>query len=91
MTKHNHKQNLLLCLLSGALSFNAFADTANCPSTINNVTVYPKGAMVERKAHVKLPKGVTEVKLSLLSPNWVQKLLQIGVTNADISIISPYS
>lgn len=73
-------------MLAWALTFSTHANTIDCQSSIQNVTVYKKGAMVERKAHVKLPKGVTEVKLPLLSSKMVQKSLQIGVTNTDITI-----
>ncbi|MCQ2188832.1 MAG: DUF4139 domain-containing protein [Paludibacteraceae bacterium] len=81
-----HNLYLLLGMLAWALTFSTHANTIDCQSSIQNVTVYKKGAMVERKAHVKLPKGVTEVKLPLLSSKMVQKSLQIGVTNTDITI-----
>jgi len=50
------------------------------------VTVYKQGALVSRKAHVKIPAGVTVVKVPMLSPMFNQKSIQVGVTNADISL-----
>ncbi|MBP5703604.1 MAG: mucoidy inhibitor MuiA family protein [Paludibacteraceae bacterium] len=65
---------------------NLFADTLTVKSTIEKVTVYKQGALVSRKAHVKIPAGVTVVKVPMLSPMFNQKSIQVGVTNADISL-----
>lgn len=73
---------LTACLMPQYL----FADTLSVNSTIEKVTVYKKGALVSRKAHVKIPAGVTVVKIPMLSPVFDQKSVQVGVSNADISL-----
>lgn len=62
------------------------ADTLTFNSSIEKVTVYKKGALVSRKAHVKIPAGVTVVKIPMLSPVFNQKTIQVGVSNSDISL-----
>ncbi len=73
---------LTACLMSQSL----FADTLSVNSTIEKVTVYKQGALVSRKAHVKIPAGVTVVKIPMLSPVLDRKSVQVGVSNADISL-----
>lgn len=73
---------LVVCLTAQCL----FADTLTVKSTIEKVTVYKKGALISRKAHVKIPAGVTVVKIPMLSPLFDQKTVQVGVTNADITL-----
>lgn len=73
---------LTACLMSQHL----FADTLSVNSTIEKVTVYKQGALVSRKAHVKIPAGVTVVKIPMLSPVLDRKSVQVGVSNADISL-----
>lgn len=76
-----------LTLLVAFLSTQSlFAADMTVNSTIEKVTVYKKGALVSRKAHVKIPAGVTVVKVPMLSPVFDQKTIQVGVTNADISL-----
>lgn len=77
---------LLLLIVSCFVTQNLFADTLSVNSTIEKVTVYKQGALVSRKAHVKIPAGVTVVKVPMLSPMFNQKSIQVGVTNADISL-----
>lgn len=77
---------LLLLIVSCFVTQNLFADTLTVKSTIEKVTVYKQGALVNRKAHVKIPAGVTVVKVPMLSPMFNQKSIQVGVTNADISL-----
>lgn len=77
---------LLLLIVSCFVTQNLFADTLTVNSTIEKVTVYKQGALVSRKAHVKIPAGVTVVKVPMLSPMFNQKSIQVGVTNADISL-----
>lgn len=77
---------LLLLIVSCFVTQNLFADTLTVKSTIEKVTVYKQGALVSRKAHVKIPAGVTVVKMPMLSPMFNQKSIQVGVTNADISL-----
>lgn len=77
---------LLLLIVSCFVTQNLFADTLTVKSTIEKVTVYKQGALVSRKAHVKIPAGVTVVKVPMLSPMFNQKSIQVGVTNADISL-----
>lgn len=77
---------LFVFLIACLMSQNLFADTLSVNSTIEKVTVYKKGAMVSRKAHVKIPAGVTVVKIPMLSPVLDRKSVQVGVSNADISL-----
>lgn len=77
---------ILATMLTGMLGTEVWADTLTVSSSIQNVTIYKKGAMVGRKAKVNLPAGVTVVKLPLLSPLLDQKSLQVGVTNTDVSL-----
>lgn len=77
---------LLLLIVSCFVTQNLFADTLTVKSTIEKVTVYKQGALVSRKAHVKIPAGVTVVKVPMLSPMFNQKSIQVGVTNADVSL-----
>ena len=77
---------LFVFLTACLMSQNLFADTLSVNSTIEKVTVYKKGALVSRKAHVKIPAGVTVVKIPMLSPVFDQKSVQVGVSNADISL-----
>ena len=77
---------LFVFLTACLMSQNLFADTLSVNSTIEKVTVYKQGALVSRKAHVKIPAGVTVVKIPMLSPVFDQKSVQVGVSNADISL-----
>lgn len=77
---------LVVFLTACLMSQNLFADTLSVNSTIEKVTVYKQGALVSRKAHVKIPAGVTVVKIPMLSPVLDRKSVQVGVSNADISL-----
>lgn len=77
---------LFVFLTACLMSQNLFADTLSVNSTIEKVTVYKQGALVSRKAHVKIPAGVTVVKIPMLSPVLDRKSVQVGVSNADISL-----
>lgn len=77
---------LFVFLTACLMSQNLFADTLSVNSTIKKVTVYKQGALVSRKAHVKIPAGVTVVKIPMLSPVLDRKSVQVGVSNADISL-----
>ncbi len=72
----------LFCLMGA----NALAEPIVASSDIVNVTVYKEGALVERKARVKLASGVTEVKIPFVSPELDQHSLQVGVSNLDVSL-----
>ncbi len=64
----------------------ALADTLSVQSDIRTVTIYKQGALVNRKGHVKVPAGVTVVKMPMLSPVFNQKTLQVGISNTDIKL-----
>lgn len=64
----------------------ALADTLSIQSDIHTVTIYKQGALVNRKGHVKVPAGVTVVKMPMLSPVFNQKTLQVGISNTDIKL-----
>lgn len=77
---------LFVLLVTSLVTQCLYADTLSVNSTIEKVTVYKKGALVSRKVHVKIPAGVTVVKVPMLSPVFDQKSIQVGVTNTDISL-----
>jgi len=84
-----HKKSiiqLIVSLLFIVLSNSVFADTLTVPSTIDKVTIYKQGALVDRKGLVKVPAGVTVVKVPMLSPVFNQKTLQVGISNTDIKL-----
>lgn len=76
----------LIVSLLGLPIANLFADTLTVNSVIEGVTIYKEGALISRKAKVKVPAGVTIVKVPMLSPVLVQKSLQVGISNADVSL-----
>ncbi len=77
---------LLVLLVTSLVTQCLYADTLSVNSTIEKVTVYKKGALVSRKVHVKIPAGVTVLKIPMLSPVFNQKTIQVGVSNSDISL-----
>ncbi|MBQ4036099.1 MAG: DUF4140 domain-containing protein, partial [Paludibacteraceae bacterium] len=80
----NLKSVSLTALLLACQCTSLLADTLTVNSVIDGVTIYKKGAMVNRKAKVSVPAGVTVVKIPMLSPVLVQKSLQVGISNADV-------
>ena len=76
----------LASILAGMMAADAFADTLTVNSIIQDVTIYKQGALVGRKATVKIPAGVTVVKIPQISPLLDQKSLQVGLSNNDISL-----
>lgn len=83
---HKTISRLVTTLLACTLAYNATADTLTIQSEIDKVTVYKQGALINRKAHVKLPAGVTTLKLPLLSPELEKKTVQVAISNEDISL-----
>jgi Domain of unknown function (DUF4139)/N-terminal domain of unknown function (DUF4140) len=79
------KKVLLLLLLPSLL----FAGEIKPKSTIKEVTVYRSGAQVTSASPVMLPKGVSEVYLTGLSPLIDQNSIQVsGLKDASILSIS---
>ncbi|MEL1243300.1 mucoidy inhibitor MuiA family protein [Flavobacterium sp. DGU11] len=79
------KRILLLLLLPSLI----FAGEVKPKSTIKEVTIYRSGAQVTSEAAVNLPKGVSEVYLTGLSPLIDQNSIQIsGLKDASILSIS---
>lgn len=78
--------SLVTLLLVSLFSQHLWADTLTVNSEVKTVTVYKQGALVSRKAHVKVPDGVTILKLPMLSPVLDKKTIQVGITNTDISL-----
>ncbi|HSN08841.1 MAG TPA: DUF4140 domain-containing protein, partial [Hanamia sp.] len=76
-------------LLFLAFSFCTNAQSKKIPAktTINNVTVFSKGARVERNAEVAIPAGRSEVIFSSLSNQLDQKSVQLN-SDADITLLS---
>lgn len=79
-------KNILTLILLWCLNICVHADTLTIHSHINQVTIYKQGALVERTARVKIPAGITEVKIPMISPNLNQKSIQVGITNTDITL-----
>ena len=80
----NLKSVSLIALLLACQCTSLLADTLTVNSVIDGVTIYKRGAMVNRKAKVSVPAGVTVVKIPMLSSVLVQKSLQVGISNADV-------
>ncbi|WP_181369408.1 mucoidy inhibitor MuiA family protein [Flavobacterium album] len=79
------KRILLLLLLPSLM----FAGEVKPKSTIKEVTIYRSGAQVTSEAVVNLPKGVSEVYLTGLSPLIDQNSIQVsGLKDASILSIS---
>lgn len=79
-------KKLFLLLL---LPYTLFAGEIKPKSTIKEVTIYLSGAQVTSESLVNLPKGVTEVLLTDLSPLIDQNSIQIsGLKDASILSIS---
>ena len=76
----------LILLLAFAASYANAADTLTTQSKIEEVTIYKQGAMVERTAHVKIPAGVSIIKIPMISHKLDQKSVQVGITNSDITL-----
>lgn len=88
---NNMHKKFSIRLIISLLSFLPFiqsvsADTLSVQSDIHTVTIYKQGALVNRKGHVKVPAGVTVVKMPMLSPVFNQKTLQVGISNTDIKL-----
>lgn len=77
--------HLILLLTFVACYVNA-ADTLTTQSKIDEVTIYKQGAMVERTAHVKIPAGVSIIKIPMISHKLDQKSVQVGISNSDITL-----
>lgn len=61
----------------------------NTPSTLKEVTVYLRGAQIERVANISLVKGTTEFMFNKLSPNIQESSIQIsGLKSASILSIN---
>ncbi|MBR0501953.1 MAG: mucoidy inhibitor MuiA family protein [Paludibacteraceae bacterium] len=76
----------LILLLAFAASYANAADTLTTQSKIEEVTIYKQGAMVERTAHVKIPAGVSIIKIPMISHKLDQKSVQVGISNSDITL-----
>lgn len=77
---------LVISVIALFFTQGALADTLSVQSDIHTVTIYKQGALVNRKGHVKVPAGVTVVKMPMLSPVFNQKTLQVGISNTDIKL-----
>lgn len=76
----------LILLLTFVLFQVDAADTLTTQSKIEEVTIYKQGAMVERTAHVKIPAGVSVIKIPMISHKLDQKSVQIGISNSDVTL-----
>lgn len=88
---NNMHRKFSIRLLISLLSFLPFiqgvsADTLSVQSDIHTVKIYKQGALINRKAHVKVPAGVTVVKIPMLSPMFDPKTMQVGISNTDIKL-----
>ena len=77
---------LLICCL---LIFSIFtAEAQNVETKIQSVTVYRKGAMVERTGKINLKKGSNTLYLNNLSTELDPNTLRIGINNKSAKILS---
>ena len=77
---------LLICCL---LIFSIFtAEAQNVETKIQSVTVYRKGAMVERTGKIDLKKGSNTLYLNNLSTELDPNTLRIGINNKSAKILS---
>ncbi len=77
---------LLLCMMACISMPNLLADTLTINTAIDKVTIYKQGALVSRKAHIKVPAGVSVHKIQMVSPVLDKKSVQVGITNSDITL-----
>lgn len=76
---------LIVCLLM----FSFFtAEAQNVETNIQSVTVYRKGAMVERTGTINLKKGSNTLYLNNLSTELDPNTLRIGINNKNAKILS---
>ncbi|MBO4334059.1 MAG: mucoidy inhibitor MuiA family protein [Paludibacteraceae bacterium] len=78
-------KKLIFTVLCLAASYTS-AKPLVTQSDIVGVTVFKQGALVERRARVKLAAGVNEVKIPFISPELDQRSLQVGVSNLDVTL-----
>ena len=78
-------KKLIFTVLCLAASYTS-AKPLVTQSDIVGVTVFKQGALVERRARVKLTAGVNEVKIPFISPELDQRSLQVGVSNLDVTL-----
>jgi hypothetical protein len=79
-------------LFSLLLSASAFCQTRkiNAESVIQNVTVFPSGARVERSSTVSIPIGRTEISFTGLSNQLEQQTVQLKA-DANLTLLSVQS
>lgn len=70
------------------LSVESFGAEKQMSSEVDKVTVYRKGAVVERSGIISLPTGETEVIVKGLSPILDPATLQAKVQDSSVSIVS---
>ncbi|MCK9156827.1 MAG: mucoidy inhibitor MuiA family protein [Paludibacteraceae bacterium] len=70
------------------LSVESFGAEKQKSSEVDKVTVYRKGAVVERSGIISLPTGETEVIVKGLSPILDPATLQAKVQDSSVSIVS---
>jgi hypothetical protein len=88
-TPHMRMKFLLFSLL---VSASAFCQTRkiNAESVIQNVTVFPSGARVERSSTVSIPIGRTEISFTGLSNQLEQQTVQLKA-DANLTLLSVQS
>ena len=84
------KHTLLSKLLIIGVLVSSFinAEAQNVETTIKSVTVYRKGAMVERTGTINLKKGSNTLYLNNLSTELDPNTLRIGINNKSAKILS---
>ena len=80
------KTRILFLLLFSALLLNVSAQ--NVETQIKAVTVYRKGALVERTGKLNLQKGDNTLYLNNLSTELDPNTLRIGIDNKNVKILS---
>ena len=77
---------MLLSLL--ALPMSSWAIEKDLQMNIDQVTIYRSGAEVERSSDVSLPAGITELRISSLSPSIDPKSILVKMANENVTLIS---
>lgn len=86
MKNYKTIKSLLISLLAFPLS--GFAAELDLPMEIDQVTVFRSGAEVERSSNVKLPAGVTELRIRSLSPSVDPTSILVKIANENVSLMS---
>lgn len=80
---------VLTILLLGLIPAILYANEIKVSSQIDDVTVFLKGAQINRSASVTVPKGTSDIVFTGISPLLKRESLQAG-TKSDLTILAVY-